>query len=95
MYLGFGIGSNSCLNSGFNSSSNFGSKFFIGNNLFLKLLRTFSLAVKNNPMLLRNNFFSIDFIPLFILFNLLANLLCSSPASLNDKYPSCVSLKKQ
>ena len=27
------------------------SKFFIGNNLLLKLLRTFSLALNNNPKL--------------------------------------------
>ena len=60
-----------------------------------KLLKTFSLAVKNNPILLRNNFFSTDFIPLSIFFNLLANLLCSSSASFNDKYPSFKALKKQ
>ena len=46
-------------------------------------------------MLLRNNFFLIDFIPLFILFNLLANLVCSSSASFKDKYPSFISLKNQ
>ena len=40
---------------GSSSGSNFGSKFFIGNNLILRFLRTFSLAVKNNPMLLNIN----------------------------------------
>ena len=35
------------------------SKFFIGNKLLLKLLRTISLALNNNPKLLRNTFFQI------------------------------------
>ena len=87
LYVGFGSGFN-------NFGSNFFSKFFIGSNLFLKLLIAFSLAVKNNPMLHRINFFSIDFIPLSILFNLLANFLCSSSTSFNDIYSSCISLKK-
>ena len=43
-------------------------------------------------MLLRNNFFSNDFIHLSIPFNLLANLLFTS--SFSDKYPSSISLKK-
>ena len=61
--------------------------------MFLQLLITFSLAVKNNAMLLRNSYFSIDL--LSILFSLFANLLCLSSASFNEKYPSCISLKKQ
>ena len=40
--------------------------------MFLKLLRTISLAVNNYHMLLKD-FFLTDFIPLFIFFNLLAN----------------------
>ena len=39
------------------------SRFFVSNNLFLKLLGTFSLVVKSNPILIRKSFFSIDFIP--------------------------------
>ena len=69
------------------------SRFFISNNLFLKLLRTFSLVVKSNPILFRKSFFSIDFIPLSIFFNSLANSLCSSSESFNDKYHSYISLK--
>ena len=52
-YLGYGSGANF----GSNSCSIFGSKFFIGNNLLLKLLRIFFLSVKNNPLLLRNKLF--------------------------------------
>ena len=52
---------------GFVASSGVGShveiwfKFFIGNNLLLKVLRTFSLAVNNNHKLLKKDFFSSDF----------------------------------
>ena len=82
LYLGFGVRHNSCSNS--SSSLNF--EVFIGNNLFLKLLRTISPAVKNNAMLPKSDFSLIYFVSLSILFNLLANLLFSSPASFNDKY---------
>ena len=34
------------------------SIFFIGNNLLLKLLRTFSLVLNNNPKLFKKDFFS-------------------------------------
>ena len=40
------------------------SKYFVGNNLRLKLLRTFSLSVNNNPKLFKKYFFSSAFIPL-------------------------------
>ena len=56
-HLGFGSVSNSGSVSCSNSGSSFGSKFFIRSNLFLNLLRTFSLTVKNKSILLRNNFF--------------------------------------
>ena len=58
------------------SSCDNGSRFIIGNNLFLKLLKTFSLAVKNDP------YYLVDFMPSYIFFNLLANLLCLSSALL-------------
>ena len=45
------------------------SKFLIGNNLLLKLIKTFSLALNNNPKLFKKDFFSSDFIPLSKLFN--------------------------
>ena len=70
------------------------SAFFTGNNLLLKLLITFSLALKNNLVLFKKNSFSIDFLSLSKFFNSAAKLLCSSSASVNDKYPSCISLKK-
>ena len=52
------------------------SKYFVGNNLRLKLLRTFSLALNNNPKLFKKYFFSSAFIPLSKFFNSLAKLLC-------------------
>ena len=52
------------------------SKYFVGNNLCLKLLRTFSLALNNNPTLFKKYFFSSAFIPLSKFFNSLAKLLC-------------------
>ena len=93
--LGFGVGSNSGINSssksGSNSSSNFGSKFFIGNNL--NSLRNFSLAVKDNPMLLSNQVFWIHFIPLSILFNSLSKFFCSLSAYSNHKIGKGYSMK--
>ena len=41
------------------------SKFFIGNNLILKLLRTFSLALNNNPKIFLKYFFLQVFLHLF------------------------------
>ena len=90
--LGFGTSYNSVFNSSSNFSSNScsgtGSKFFIAKNLLLKVLINFFLAVTNNSVFLRNNFFSMEFIPLSILFNLLGNLLWSSSLSFDEKYPS-------
>ena len=37
------------------------SKFFIGNNLFLKLLRTFSLTLSNNTKLFQKDFLKMFF----------------------------------
>ena len=84
---------------GWNANSNIGSRigilseFFIGNNLLLKLLRTFS---KNQSYVFEKKiFFEILFISLSKFFNWVANYLCLLSASFNDKYPSCISLKKQ
>ena len=63
------------------------SKFLIGNNLLLKLFRTFSLALNNNPKLFKKNSFSIAFLPSPKFFDLAAKLLCSSSVSSNDKCP--------
>ena len=56
------------------------STFFTGNNLLLKLLRTFSLALNNNTMLF---IYSVS------------KLVCIRSASPNGKYLSCISHKKQ
>ena len=69
------------------------SKLFIGNNLVLKLLRTFSLALNNNPKLFKKTLFHLFFLPLSKFFILVAKLLCSSSAFFNDKCPSCIFLK--
>ena len=45
------------------------SKLFIGNNLLLKLLKTLSLALNNNPKLCKKDFFSSAFVPFSKLFN--------------------------
>ena len=51
----------SVASSGVGSTAGWGaeilSKFFIGSNLLLKLLRTFSLAVNNNPELFKKRIF--------------------------------------
>ena len=52
------------------------SKFFIGNNLLLKLVRTFSLALNNNPKLFKKDFLPSAFVPFSEFFNLIAKLLC-------------------
>ena len=101
--LGSGSSSNSSSGSSFSSSSrsssSFGcwilSRYFIGNNSFLKLLRTFPLTERKNAMLFRKNYFFFFFSSLSIYFNSLANLLCSSLTSFNNKYLSCINLKKQ
>ena len=73
------------------------SKFFIGNNLLLTLLRSLFLALKlnNNPKLFKKDFFSNVFVPVSKFFNLIAKLFCLWSIFCNDKYPSCISLKKQ
>ena len=79
LYLAFDSGSNSGSNYVSNSGSSFGSKCFVENTLFIKLLNFFSL----NHMLVRNNYFSINFLPLS-LFS--AKFFCSSSASFRDKF---------
>ena len=71
------------------------SKLFIENILLLKLLRTFSLALYNNPKLFKKYFFKSVFIPLSKLFNPLTKLLCLLSIFSIDKCRSSVSLKKQ
>ena len=39
------------------------SEFFIGNNMLLKLLRTFPVALTNNTKLFKNTFFGNIFVP--------------------------------
>ena len=71
------------------------SRSFIGNNLLLKLIRTFFLALNNNPKLFKKDFLSSVFVPLSKLFNSLMQLLCLLSAPSIDKSPSCISLKRQ
>ena len=68
--------------------------YFIGNNLFLKVLRTFSPALNNNPILLKKAYFQVSFIPFSKFFNSKSKLLCLRSTFSNDKYPSFISLKK-
>ena len=68
------------------------SKFFIGNNLLLKLFKSFSLALNNHPKLFKKDFLSSFFVPLSKFFNSLAKLLCFLSAPSIDKCPSCISL---
>ena len=65
-----GVGSGSAFGVGSAAVSGVGlrvgylSKFFMGNNLLLKLLRTFSLGLNDNPMLFKKDFISSVFVPL-------------------------------
>ena len=70
---GFGVSSAA----GFNVGLRVGtlSKFFIRNNLLLKLLRTLSFAPNDNPESFKKDFFAIIFVPLWKDFNSLAKLL--------------------
>ena len=68
------------------------SRFIIGNNLLLKVLRTFSLVVNNNPKLSKTEFLSRAFVPLSKYFKSIAKLLCLLPAPSIDKFPTCISL---
>ena len=70
------------------------SKFFYGNNLLLKLLRTFSLSLNNNPKFFKKYLFLSHFISLSKFFDSLAKLFCFLSAFSIDKCPSCISLKK-
>ena len=104
---GFGVGSLAA--SGVGSAAGFDvgcgvvilSKFFIGNNLFLKLFGTFPLALNNNPKLFKKYFFQAFFYLSQIKLTEkvaklnLAKLLCLRSAFSNEKYPSRISLKKQ
>ena len=89
-----GSAAGSATGSGVGSRVGILSKFFIGNNLLLKLLRTFSLALNNNPKISRKDFFSSVFVSFSKFFNSIAKLFCLRSAFSNDKYPSCISLKK-
>ena len=94
--VGFGI--SSVVTSGVVSATGWrvgiSSKLFIGNNLFSKLIRAFSLALNNNRKLSKKDFFSIVFVPFSKLFNSLAKLPRLRSAFLNNIYPSCAFLKK-
>ena len=70
------------------------SKSFIGNNLLLKLLRTFSLELNNNSKLFKKHFSSSVFAPISKSFNSLVKLICFLSAPSIDKCPSCISFKK-
>ena len=74
---GSGVDSRSCLGtaSGVGSDASSGVVFFSGNILLLKLLRIFSLALRNNYSLSRKDIFSPVFAPLFKLFNIANNFL--------------------
>ena len=86
LYFFYLVGS--AAGSGFGLRVGIFSKFFIGNNLLLKLLRTLSLALNNNPKLFKKNSFSIAFFLLSSkLFTLAAKLLYSSSTSFNNKCP--------
>ena len=68
------------------------SKFYIRNNLLLKLWRTFSLAINDNPNSFKKKNFQV-FLYLSQI-NSIAKLLCLRLAFSNDKFPSSISLKK-
>ena len=69
---GSGSDAGSLAGSGLSSRVEILSKSFIGNNLLLKLLRTFSFAINDNPKLFEKVFYSNAFIALSKFFNLLA-----------------------
>ena len=60
------------------------SKFFIGNNMLLKLLITFSLSLNKRLQLFKKRLFSSPFKPFF---NLLAKLVCLLSAPSIDTCP--------
>ena len=63
------------------------SKYFIGNNVLLKLPRIFSLALINSPKLFKKDFFSSVLVPFSKFFNTTVKLLCLLSDFSNDKYP--------
>ena len=65
------------------------SKYYIGNNLLLKLLRTFSLAL----IYFKIHFLCV-FVPFLKFFNSLAKLPCLLLVFSVDNVPSCIPLKK-
>ena len=71
-------------------------KIYVGNNLLLKLLWDFSLALNNSSKCyVKNNLFQMLFYLFYLkFFNLAAKLFCLSPASSNVKCPPCMFLKK-
>ena len=69
------------------------STFLIGNNLLLKILKTFFLALKNNLKLFKKDLLSSVFVPLSKFFNSLSKLLYLLSASFFDIFPLCISLK--
>ena len=81
-FVGFVAGSGSVAGfgsvvvSGVGSRVGILSKFFIGNNLPLKLLRTLSPALNNNPTLFKKYFFSSVFVTFSKFFNPIGKLLC-------------------
>ena len=98
---GFGVGFVATSGGGSAAGSGVGwhvgilSTFFIENNQLLKLLRTFSLALNNNPKLFKKDFFESFFVPFSKFFKSIEKLFCLWSAFSNDKCPSCISLKKQ
>ena len=61
--------SRSVAGSGVGSRLGILSKFFIGNNLLLKLLRTFSLVLSTDNKLFKKDFFSNVLVPFSKFFN--------------------------
>ena len=81
-FVGFVAGSGSVagfgsvVGSGVGSHVGILSKFSIGNNLPLKLLRTLSPALNNNPKLFKKYFLSSVFVTFSKFFNSVGKLLC-------------------
>ena len=89
-----GLGVSNTAGSGAGSGVGISSNLFVVDILLLKLLRIFSLALRNNRALHQKGFFSTCILLLPILFSSLAKWLCSSSAITNEKVLSRVSLRK-
>ena len=61
--------------SGVGSCVGISSTFFIGSNVLLKLLRSFSLSTNDNPKLFKKDFSGV-FVPFSKFFNSMTKLLC-------------------